>query len=363
MNNIQSGWNQIKIDLVWDYMNENGLLSSFNINLELTDNDKLMVSDINLKNKKIQERLKQFFINNSDLLKCNYFMTNKPYNELRKFNMNNINNFSYIDLLTEKMIHYTFYANDWISQLNFYNHYINMSVIYVTGSTGTGKSTQVPKLTMYIMKMYDYRNNGKVICTTPRITPTEDNAKRISEEMGLNIRHFINKKEFKTDLYYIQYKHMKDSHIKKYNTHLTLRTVTDGTLLEELISNPIMKENNKSANNKNNIYSIHNKYDVIMVDESHEHNANMDLILTLMRQTIMYNNSIRLIIISATMDDDEIIYRNYYKLINDNIVYPIKQNIVSNIFGNNRLNAYMLDRRIHISIPKQAYSYNIRDYI
>ena len=37
---------------------------------------------------------------------------------------------------------------------------------------------------MYSLKMFDYKNNGKVICTQPRIPPTQDNAKRIAKEMG-----------------------------------------------------------------------------------------------------------------------------------------------------------------------------------
>ena len=104
-------------------------------------------------------------------------------------------------------------------------------------------------------------------------------------------------------------------------------------------------------------------YDVIMVDEAHEHNTNMDLILTLMRQACMYNNSIRLIIVSATMDDDEPIYRSYYKLVNDNIVHPIKQPIMHPLLNTPYfVDSYYLDRRIHISIPKQSYSYKITEY-
>ena len=52
-------------------------------------------------------------------------------------------------------------------------------------------------------------------------------------------------------------------------------------------------------------YGKNNKWDILIVDEAHEHNTNMDLILTLGRNTCYYNNSVRLIIISATMDDDE----------------------------------------------------------
>ena len=364
---IQNAWNIIKIDLVWDYLNDNGLLSTFNINLNITDNNLMQMSDVNVKNKKIQSGLKTFFNKNKHLFDCNYFLTNEPYNKLKTIEGNK----TYSDILTESLIFYTFYANDWISQLNFFNHYINKSVMYVTGSTGTGKSTQVPKLVMYALKMYDYKNNGKVICTQPRIPPTQDNAKRIAKEMGVDIvdvNRFQDKKEHKTDNYYVQYKHMKDNHTKKYSNHLTLKMVTDGTLLEELLKNPTLKKSfkstfDKTTNEQKTVLDMENMYDVIMVDEAHEHNTNMDLILTLMRQACMYNNSIRLIIVSATMDDDEPIYRSYYKLINDNIVFPIKQPIMHPILNKHHfVDSYYLDRRIHISIPKQSYSYKITEY-
>ena len=62
-----------------------------------------------------------------------------------------------------------------------------------------------------------------------------------------------------------------------------------------------------------------NKYDIVAIDEAHEHNANMDLILTIMRDVLEVNNSIRLVIITATIDDDEPIYRRYYKNTNDHL--------------------------------------------
>ncbi len=360
---IQNAWDIIKIDLIWDYLNDNGLLSEFNVNLQITDNNLIQISDVNLKNKKIQNGLRKFFEENSRLFDCNYFLTNQPYNKLNS-------NKPYSRVLVEELINYTFYANDWISQLNFFNHYLNHAVLFVTGSTGTGKSTQVPKLVMYALKMIDYKNDGKVICTQPRIPPTQDNAKRISKEMGVDIVKTIDNIEYKTNNYYIQYKHMKDNHIKKYSNHLVLKMVTDGTLLEELVSTPMLKKVAKSEfdsakNEQKIVMDIDNLYDVVMVDEAHEHNTNMDLILTLMRQACIYNNSLRLIIVSATMDDDEPIYRSYYKLINDNIVYPIKQPLLThplNKTENYFINSYYLDRRLHISIPKQSYSYKITEY-
>ena len=47
-----------------------------------------------------------------------------------------------LDKLTStksRMEWFTFYAMDWISQINFFNHYIHKQIILVTGSTGTGK--------------------------------------------------------------------------------------------------------------------------------------------------------------------------------------------------------------------------------
>ena len=76
-------------------------------------------------------------------------------------------------------------------------------------------------------------------------------------------------------------------------------------------------------------------YGAIIVDEAHEHNTNMDLILTCARYSIYYNNDIRLVIISATMDDDEPIYRSYYKYINDNLLHPIKQELYNYNLNNN----------------------------
>ncbi len=363
---LQNAWNSIKYDLPWEYLYDNGLLSEFNINFDLTDNN-LLSNDTNIKNQMIKSNLKIFFNNNPQLFTANYFLTNKPYNELTKYD-----NKTYIDKLTSEIVFYTFYANDWISQINYFNHYINHSVLYVTGSTGTGKSTQVPKLTMYALKMYDYKNDGRIVCTQPRIPPTVGNAKRIAKEMGVDIfeKKFNSNIEYKNDSFYIQYKHANDNHLKKYNDHLTLTIMTDGSLLESLITNPVMKTQHFEISKNDYNYSLDNIYDVVIVDEAHEHNTNMDLILTLMRTTCMINNSIRLIIVSATMDDDEPIYRNYYKFVNDNIVHPIKQPLVLHpLLGSSPddtqeylVDSYYLDRRVHISIPKEPFPYKIHEY-
>jgi len=420
INNILKDFSEINIKLVWDYLSENGILSRFTVNQELT-NDKYLPGNINDKRNKIKRILKDYFdpssskdynvktkkklkekdiiemfyqeyyINDIDtrdkyydtykknrikernyknLFDANYFVTSKPYYQLDKFSIDGTqdNEKPYSKALTKELSFYMFYAMDWMSQINFYNHYINHSIIYVTGGTGTGKSTQVPKLLMYSLKMYDYKNNGQIICTQPRISPTEGNAKWISKEMGVqNVRQYL-ENEMKTNKYYLQYKDQKDRHTRDNTNHLMLRMATDGTLFEELLSNPLLKTKVKKPvkdGKEEFMYGLNNKYDIVIVDEAHEHNTNMDLILTLMKQTCFYNNSIRLVIVSATMDDDEPIYRSYFRNINDNLVYPIKRPldihpildiddfIVQSIF---------LDRRIHISIFGQTTQYTINEY-
>jgi HrpA-like RNA helicase len=302
-------------------------------------------------------------------------LNNKPYSELNKIRikdkMNNIIEKDYFDLLKEDFDWYTFYALDWISQINFFHHYLNHRVLYITGATGTGKSTQVPKLLMYALKSIDYKINGKVICTQPRITPTQGNAVRISDELGLPIEQdsYTTKVKINTDNYFIQYKHQRNNHQKDNCNHLTLKMVTDGTLYEIIKKNLPMKQKFYSKNKNKWNYSLENEYDIIIVDEAHEHNTNMDLILTLGRQTCYYNNDIKLIIISATMTDDDPIYRCYYKYINDNLVYPLKNKFFHPFLYNydNKYKQFIcdslfMDRRYHISPPQETTQYQIDEY-
>jgi hypothetical protein len=353
---IKKEWEKIKVLLVLEYLQYNGLLSRFIINYELTDNINLP-QNLAKRRKHIQSKLEKIFSNNN-YKNGYYYLTNETYGELNKYEREMNRKDDYFKSLVKKLVHYTFYAMDWVSQLNVFNKYINHQIIYITGGTGTGKSTQVPKLLLYMMKMYDYNNEGNVICTQPRISPTEGNAKRVATELGVS----INVNKYKTDNFYLQYSHQKDKHIKKYTNHPSLTFSTDGTLLETLINNPVLKQQVKTIEKKTNyktnyIFTSKNIYDMVIVDEAHEHNTNMDMILTLMRYTCYINTSIRLVIISATMDDDEPRYRQYYKYINDNLLHPVKNMYITGNFTNN----IYTDRRVDISIPGQNTQYKINE--
>ena len=89
---------------------------------------------------------------------------------------------SYFDLLTSYYRWPTFYAMNWISQISFFHHYINNRVLMITGATGQGKSTQIPKLYLYALYMIDKNYNGKIICSVPRTVPAMENSEQISYE-------------------------------------------------------------------------------------------------------------------------------------------------------------------------------------
>jgi len=317
-------------------------------------------------------RVKYNLKEKEDALNGYYFVTQQKYNELESYNesINELNEISFKDkVLQNKFKWTTFFAMDWLQQIHFYKHFFNQRVMYITGGTGVGKSTQIPKLLwygLYLIGVYD----GKIVNTQPRVNAATNNAERISSEMGVPIRYenYTEKKADKTDNYYIQYETEKKKHISSTLRNdgisppdSTLNIVTDGTLLVKLKSNTYLKVKRREK------YTTKNLYDIVSIDEAHEHNSNMDLILTLMRDAIQINNSVRLVIITATIDDDEINYRRYYKYINDNLLAPLTttflsdkiearfniQYLYNNVRKGNplRYDRISLDRRVHISKP------------
>lgn len=365
---IYNAWDQIIRKLIFEILNKNGLLNKFDVTLDITDKKRYIVYNSGEIGKRLGEKIKK----TPYFKKSYYYLTNDTFENLPKMEVEGKKEeVEYFELFKNTQNWYSFYAMDWLSQINFFHHYLNHRILYVTGATGQGKSTQVPKLLMYALKVYEYKNNGKVICTQPRRTPTQKNAERIAFELGLPIiKPSENPIKFKKNNFYVQMKHAKDSHIKNNCPHLTLKILTDGTLYEEIISNPLLKETIFNKGKKDYMYGFNNYYDIIILDESHEHNTNMDMILTLLRQSCMYNNSIRLIIMSATMDEDEPIYRSYFQCVNDNLLYPLKAPLYQHPIPTIKINelenkiiperCYM-DRRFHISPPGETTQYIVTE--
>ena len=354
------------IDITFESHIYKGLLTEFVPDPELTDNT-ILGTSYEEKTRNQFKNLKKSVLTSENIINYSnnayYFLTNKTYGSLNEIYRGEKK--SYFDLLTTEYRWFSFYSMDWISQINFYHHYINNRVIYVTGATGQGKSTQVPKLFLYGLKMIDRKQDGKVICSQPRVNPTRDNTEQISWELGVPITEISSntKQKIKTYNGYCQYDTQDDSHVVTNHNGLRLKLVTDRKLFEEIRKYPIYKQTQMSHNeNKTcddiefNIYKSENRDDIIIVDESHEHNLNMDLILTIARDTVRVNNSLKLVIVSATMADDEYIYRRYYKEIDDNFSYPY--NLLN---AEHNLNRIHVDRRIHISPPGETTQHKVID--
>ena len=303
--------------------------------------------------------------------KCYYYLGNESYENIKIPNYKLNRDLSLYEHLSHKDYgiippYYTQFALNWVSQLFLYFKFLNCRVLYVTGATGVGKSTQVPKLLMYALKAFSFKVDGKVICTQPRVDPTVGIAEQVSRELGLPIvsSDMDGNKIMEPSLNkYIQYQHKKNKIVDNYTPYY-LKFVTDGLFFEQVINNIPLKEETKISiklnEQRQNKYTVKNIYDVVVVDEAHEHNKNMDYILSVIRNSLYYNNDLKLVIVSATMEDDEKFYRYYYRHIDDNLKYPL-----SNIVLKYKLTRFFIDRRIHIEPPpmpgKSSTKFPIKD--
>jgi hypothetical protein len=290
---------------------------------------------------------------------CFHFLTKKRYDEMGPYKLNGVDVDFYDYVASQDWT--SMYAMNWVSQISFFHRFINNRMIMVTGSTGVGKSTQIPKLLLYGLSSILHKNQGIVVCTEPRIPPTWKNAVRVADELGVPIE------EHNEVYYHVQYKFSQssnnefvdntraNSHIQENISGLVLRFVTDGTLLKE-IKNPYLLKVKKNDSVKQD-FKFENLYDVVIIDESHEHNPNMDMILTLIKTPMNINISVSLVTISATMDEDEPVYRRYYKIINDNLKYPI-----NTMLKEKKIDRIAIDRRIHISPPDKTTRFIIDEH-
>ncbi|HNQ21173.1 MAG TPA: hypothetical protein PKI46_08950, partial [Bacteroidales bacterium] len=223
--------------------------------------------------------------------------------------------------------------------------------------TGAGKSTQIPKLYIYYLIAIDRISDPTVVLTIPRTNIATGGSDWVSKELAVPISQIDkNKKiEVRTKNKYIQFKYMKDDNIDNGN-YPKIRFITDGTVLMD-VKDPLLKNKRIVDNSNYFIYQRDNKYDVVIIDEAHEHNANMDMIISLIKNSLYYNNKLRFVIMSATMDEDEPIYRRFHREINDNRKYPL-----NNWIQKHNIDRVHIDRRFHISPPGEKTRFKITEY-
>jgi ATP-dependent helicase HrpA len=154
-------------------------------------------------------------------------------------------------------------------------------VVIVCGETGSGKTTQLPKIALamgrglcnYPKTLADGRPapRGKLIGhTQPRRIAASSVAKRIAEELKTPLGDVVGfKVRFQDRL-------SKDASVK---------LMTDGILLAETQTDPLL-----------------NNYDTIIIDEAHERSLNIDFLLGYLRQILPRRPDLKIIVTSATID-------------------------------------------------------------
>ncbi|MCU0709584.1 MAG: DEAD/DEAH box helicase, partial [Pirellula sp.] len=142
----------------------------------------------------------------------------------------------------------------------------NRQVVVVCGETGSGKSTQLPKLCLAA----GLGRHGWIGHTQPRRLAARSIAKRLAEETGTNLGEGVGYKIRFQDV-------LRDS--------ATIKLMTDGVLLSE-----IHRDSQLEA------------YDCIIIDEAHERSINIDLLLAYLVAVLKRRPELRLVITSATID-------------------------------------------------------------
>jgi len=142
-------------------------------------------------------------------------------------------------------------------------------VVVVTGETGSGKTTQIPKMCLEAGRGL----TGLIGCTQPRRIAATTVARRIAEEMGEEVGQSVG------------YKIRFDDRTPR---HAFLKIMTDGILLMETQSDPLLRA-----------------YDTIIIDEAHERSLNIDFILGILKNILGRRPDLRVVITSATIDTDK----------------------------------------------------------
>ena len=142
-------------------------------------------------------------------------------------------------------------------------------VVIVAGETGSGKTTQLPK--MCLEARPDQR--GQIGCTQPRRVAALSVSRRVAEELGVVWGREVGCKiRFKDDTAH-------DTRIK---------FMTDGILLAEIPSDPLLR-----------------RYSTIILDEAHERSLNIDFLLGYLQQILPRRPDLKVVITSATIDTEE----------------------------------------------------------
>jgi ATP-dependent helicase HrpA len=145
-------------------------------------------------------------------------------------------------------------------------------VVIVCGETGSGKTTQLPKILLAMGRGKGAGGRGLIGHTQPRRIAASSVAKRIAQELNTPLGEHVGFKVRFQD---------------RLSPGATIKLMTDGILLAETQTDPLLRA-----------------YDTIIIDEAHERSLNIDFLLGHLRQILPRRPDLKVIVTSATIDAD-----------------------------------------------------------
>lgn len=203
--------------------------------------------------------------------KFNNPLTNQPYKNI----------YNDPKIINETHNTYSGFATFW-SNLPMYKQktkeildaLIDNQVILITAGTGAGKTVLLPK---YLLHIFKY--TGKIGITNPKRIPSEENALFAAMHLDVKLGEQVGYR-FKGK--------------KKANDETNLLYCTDGYLVAKLKTDNLLST-----------------FNGIIIDEAHERNTNIDLLLILLKDVIKKRPDFKLVIMSATVNEK--LFIDYYK--------------------------------------------------
>ncbi len=170
-------------------------------------------------------------------------------------------------------------------------------VTIIAGETGSGKSTQLPKICLKMGR----GQQGWIGHTQPRRIAAYSIADRVKEELGSAYQDIVGVKTRFSD---------------SVNQNTQIKLMTDGILLSEIKTDKLLT-----------------KYDTLIIDEAHERSINIDIILGYLKIILPKRPGLKLIITSATIDLHK--FSNYFNqapiIEVTGRTYPVEINYLENI--------------------------------
>lgn len=142
-------------------------------------------------------------------------------------------------------------------------------VVIVSGDTGSGKTTQLPKMMLELGRAAKGR---RIAVTQPRRLAAVTMAERVAEELHADVGGLVG---------------FRHRYQKAISSETRVEFMTDGVLLAETKFDPLLRA-----------------YDTIIVDEAHERSLNVDFLLGILKRILARRRDLKVIIASATMDTD-----------------------------------------------------------